>query len=177
MSKLGAMSQDAQTSDQADQIDELNKIIEDVGVAMVTTHDSEHEGRLISRPFSTQRAEDSGDVVFLTTKDNSFTRDVRQNPHVNIAYASKKAWVSFAGTAEIVEDNALVEQLWSRASGMFMEGGPENPNNVAVRVHGDTAELWGGGSLVGTAIKTVKAMTGDTQEEKEDDGTKVIDLK
>ncbi len=150
----------------------VRKIMEDTDIAMVTTVDSSGTGRLTSRPLSTQRADRDGDVVFLTRRDSALVRDITANPQVNVAYASRKAWVSLAGTAAVVEDRGLVKELWSKGADLFMEGGPENPNNIALRVEGDTAELWGGDSLIGTAVSMVKAITGN----KDDDGTVVVEL-
>lgn len=153
-------------------LEKLREIMGDIDVAMVTTRDAAEPGRLISRPLSTQLAETDGDVLFLTERGSSFVRDITADPHVNVAYAGKGAWVSLAGRARVVDDRALVEKLWSTGSALFMEGGPDNPENVVVRVEGDTAELWGGQSKVATAVKMVRAMTGN----RDDDGTKVIDL-
>ncbi|GAB3708948.1 pyridoxamine 5'-phosphate oxidase family protein [Mariniluteicoccus flavus] len=164
------MSQQPLSTDPKD-VEQIRSLMEDIDIAMVTTHDASAD-RLISRPLSTQMAEEDGDVLFLTTRSSSFVRDITVNPQVNVAYTSKKAWISVAGEARVVEDRALVEKLWSAGASAFMEGGPENPDNVVVRVHGDTAELWGGGSLVGLAVKMVRGMVGN----KDDDGTKVVDL-
>lgn len=153
-------------------LNKLREIIDDIDIAMVTTHDAGDAARLISRPLSTQVAESDGDVLFLTERSSSFVRDIAADPQVNVAYAGKGAWVSLSGRAQLVEDRALVEKLWSTGSSLFLEGGPENPENVVVRVEGDTAELWGGQSKVATAVKMVRAMTGN----RDDDGTTVIDL-
>ncbi|GAB3624178.1 pyridoxamine 5'-phosphate oxidase family protein [Mariniluteicoccus endophyticus] len=153
-------------------LEQLRKVIEGVDIAMVTTHDADDPTRLVSRPLSTQTTETDGDVLFLTQRSGSFVRDITRDPQVNVAYAGKGVWVSLAGRAQVVEDRALVEQFWSAGAAAFMEGGPENPDNVVVRVEGDTAELWGGQSKVATAVKMVRAMTGN----RDDDGTKVIDL-
>lgn len=83
-----------------------------------------------------------------------------------------KAWVSLAGNATLVEDRALVEKLWSKGADAFMEGGPDNPDNVVLRVNGDTAHYWGGESLVGTAVSTVKALTG--RKDDEDGGSSTV---
>lgn len=151
----------------------VHEMISGMDVAMLTTVDATSPGRLTSRPLSTQRAEEDGDVLFLVRDRSPVVRDVEAHPQVNVAYASAKAWVSLAGTATVVRDRALVEQLWSKGASAFMDGGPDNPDNVVLRVNGDTAELWGGGSLVGTAVKVIKTVTG---REDEDSGATVVEL-
>lgn len=73
----------------------------------------------------------------------------------------------------MVEDRGLVAELWSKGADMFMDGGPDNPDNIVVRVTGDTAELWGGESIVGAAVSMVKAVTGSKGD---DEGATVVDL-
>lgn len=162
-------------SDDPADVEKVHELISDMDVAMLTTVDSgSADGRLVSRPLSTQVAEEDGDVLFLVRRSSSVAADVRADPRVNVAYSSMKAWVSLAGTATLVEDPQLVEQLWSKGAEAFMEGGPDNPDNVVLRVSGDTAHYWGGESLVGTAVSTVRALTG---RKKDDEGSStVVDL-
>ena len=161
-------------SSDPEEVAKVHEIISGMDVAMLTTVDATSpDGRLTSRPLSTQRAEEDGDVLFLVRDASPVVRDVETNPQVNVAYASSKAWVSLAGTARVVRDRALVEQLWSKGASAFMEGGPDNPDNVVLKVSGDTAEYWGGTSLVGTVVSTVKAVAG---RQDEDAGPTVVEL-
>ncbi len=161
------------TSD-PEEVAKVHEIISGMDIAMLTTVDATSaHGRLTSRPLSTQRAEEDGDVLFLVRDASPVVRDVEANPQVNVAYSSAKAWVSLAGTASVVRDRALVEQLWSKGASAFMEGGPENPDNVVLKVSGDTAEYWGGTSLVGTVVSTVRSMAGSKDE---DAGPTVVEL-
>ena len=163
-----------QVTSDPEMVKKVHDVIDGMDVAMVTTRDSSSpEGRLTSRSLSTQRAEEGGDVLFLTRGSSAFVRDITSDPHVNVAYASRSAWVSLAGTAEVLVDRDLVAELWSKGASMFMDGGPENPDNVVVRVTGETAELWGGESLVGTAVSLVKAVTGNKGD---DEGATVVEL-
>ena len=160
-------------SDDPADVQKVHELISDMDIAMVTTVDSSDPGRrLTSRPLSTQVAEEDGDVLFLVRRSSPVASDVRADPRVNVAYSSMKAWVSLAGNATLVEDRALVEKLWSKGADAFMEGGPDNPDNVVLRVNGDTAHYWGGESLVGTAVSTVKALTG--RKDDEDGGSSTV---
>lgn len=154
-----------------------HRIMSDMDIAMLTTIDSgSADGRLTSRPLSTQVHEEDGDVLFLVRASSAVADDVRAHPQVNVAYSSTKAWVSLAGDASLVTDRALVERLWSKGADLFMEGGPENPDNVVLKVSGDTVTYWGGESLVGTALGTLKAITGRGDSSEGDSGPTVVDL-
>lgn len=162
------------TTDPAE-VKKVHDLMESTDIAMLTTADSASgDGRLVSRPLSTQVAED-GDVLFLVRSSSSVAADVRANPNVNVAYASNKAWVSLSGAATVVHDRDLVVTLWSKGADMFMEGGPENQDNVVLKVNGDTATYWGGKSLAGTAVKTISALR-DKNDDGDQGGPTTVDL-
>lgn len=163
-------------SSDPEDVEKVRSLMEDMDIAMLTTTDSSSlDHRLTSRPLSTQIAEDDGDVLFLVRRSSAVARDVLANPQVNVAYASSKAWVSLAGTARVIEERALVEKLWTRGADAFMEGGPENPDNVVLKVSGDTATYWGGSSLIGTAVQTVRSMT-IGKDDEDTGGPTVVEL-
>lgn len=153
----------------------VHDMIEKIDIAMLTTVCAT-TGRLVSRPLSTQAAEEDGDVLFLINKTSAVADDVRANPAVNVAYSSKKAWVSLSGHGTLVEDNAVVKELWSSGADMFMDGGPENPDNVVLKVHGDTATYWGGTSLAGTVVKTIGALRNKDDHKKDSGGPTTVNL-
>lgn len=161
-----------QITDDPKAVKKVRDVMDDIDVAMVTTLNHEQPNQLVSRPLSTQTADD-GDALFLIRKDSSVAADVRANPQVNLGYTSKTAWLSVAGRAEIVVDDALVKELWSAGASAFMEGGPEDPDNVVLRVRGETAHLWGGDGVLGAVVSTLKAVAG---RDGEDDSSQVVDL-
>lgn len=167
-------SQPSVTTDPAE-VEKVHDLMESVDIAMLTTTDSgAGNGRLVSRPLSTQVAED-GDILFLVRSSSSVADDIRANAEVNVAYASNKAWVSVSGTATVVNDRELVKELWSKGADMFMEGGPENQDNVVLKVNGDTATYWGGTSLIGTAVKTIGAIRNKNDDDTQG-GPTTVDL-
>lgn len=161
-----------QITDDPEAVKKVRDVMDEIDVAMVTTHDHERPGHLVSRPLTTQTADD-GDALFLIRSDSSVAHDVRANPQVNLAYTSKSAWLSVAGHGEIVTDDALVKELWSLGAKAFMEGGPEDPDNVVLRVRGETAHLWGGDGVLGAVVSTLKAVSG---RDGRDDSSTVVDL-
>ena len=133
-------------------------------IAMLTTSDD--QGRLTSRPMATQDVEYDGNVWFITERSANFVSHMSTSPLVSVAYASGSSWVSLAGTAHLVEDDAKLADLWNTFTDAWMEGGPENPENVLIRVDADTAEYWDSpGSKVTQVANLVKTrVTGDRYE-------------
>ena len=58
-----------------------------------------------------------------------------------MAYSGNGAWVSLSGTARIVNDTDKLRELWSSFTGSWLEGGPENPNNVLIEIDADSRVL------------------------------------
>ena len=147
-------------------------LIKGIRVAMLTSIDP--QGRLVSRPMATQDVEFDGDVWFIAERNAEHTLNLRSHPQVNVAYSSSSSWVSLAGTAEVVDDRARLEDYWNAFTDAWMEGGPENPENVLIHVRAETAEYWDSpGSKVTQVVNLVKAKV--TGERYEGDN-KVVDL-
>ena len=147
---------------QQDRQEKVRDLIRSTRLAMLTSIDP--DGRLVSKPMATQDVDFDGTVWFISERASHKARNIERNPHVNVAYASHDSWVSLSGTAEVVDDEARLAELWNTFTGAWLEGGPENPNNVLIRVSGDSAEYWDSpGSKVTQIANLVKAkVTGRT---------------
>ena len=150
-----------QTSDQQTKVHDL---IRTTRLAMLTSVGP--DGRLVSKPMATQDVEFDGDVWFIAERDSHKVRNVERNPQVNVAYSGSSSWVSLSGTGSVVDDRARLEELWNTFTDAWMEGGPENPNNVLIKVDAHSAEYWDSpGSKVTQVVNLVKAkVTGERYE-------------
>jgi general stress protein 26 len=138
----------------------LARLIERLDIAMFTTVG--RGGDLVSRPLSTQTASFDGESVwFFTERDSPKIAEIRRHPKVNLAYASKSenAYVSAAGSARVLRDQALIDRFWSDALKAFFPKGPTDPNLVLIEVRLRTVEYWEGpGSWIGKAVSYVAAL-------------------
>lgn len=153
----------APSTDRTAHIEHLAELIRDVDVAMLTT--TAADGSLVSRPLGTQEVEFRGELWFATARDSAKVTEIKANPQVNVAYAStsKNSYLSVAGRASIVLDQAKIEALWSPAMKLFFPGGKDDPNVCLIRVEVDSAEYWDGpGSFLGKALHI--ALTAVTSE-------------
>src|SRR6478752_6129309 len=91
----------------------LGKLLEDIDIAMLTTIG--RDGYLVSRPLSTQKsAFDGRRVWFFTEADSPKIGEIRRNPKVNLAYASKEknTYVSIARVTkkeELMGENRMLD--------------------------------------------------------------------
>jgi general stress protein 26 len=152
--------------------DKVKKLIKDSKIAMLTTLDP--QGRIVSQPMATQDVEPDADLWFIAERSSEKVANIRRDSRVNVSYSSSDSWVSVAGTAEVVTDPAKMKELWNTFTDAWMEGGPENPENVLIRVHADTAEYWDSpGSKVTQVLNLLKAKA--TGERFEGDN-KTVDM-
>jgi general stress protein 26 len=78
----------------------------------------------------------------VAERDSHKVANIQRNPQVNVAFSSNDSWVSLTGEASVVDDPAKLREYWDTFTDAWMEGGPENPNNVLIRVEATSAEYW-----------------------------------
>ena len=139
--------------------DQLRGLMKDIDIAMFTTLGE--NGFPVSRPLSTQEAEFDGRLLwFFVRKNSAKVKEIQRYPRVNVAYSSKEknVYLSVAGTADIVDDQAKIDEFWNDAMKAFFARGRTDPNLVLVRVTVHTVEFWQGPSTaIGKAVAFVIA--------------------
>ena len=144
-----------------DATEKVRELMKKTRTAMLTHVDA--QGRLISKPMSTQDVDFDGTVRFIAERSSDQVQDLLQRPAVNVSYADDDSWVSLAGTARVVDDVAKLRELWDTFTGAWLEGGPENPDNVLIEIVPSSAEYWdtpGGGALTQVANLVKAKVTG-----------------
>ena len=104
-----------------------------------------------ARPMAPIVRQQEALVWFLTDVVTAKDGEIAADERVSMIFTDGgSTHLSVAGTAEIVQDRAVVKSLWSTAAQAFWPDGPEDPRIVAIRVTPRIAELWDGpSSLVG----------------------------
>lgn len=155
-------------------ITKIAELIRGIKFAMVTFVN--HEGHLHSAPMTTQDEEFNGTVWFIGAKDSDLVRSIPGNAQVNLGYSDPAGhnYVSINGTAELVTDQAKLDELWSEGYNAFFEQGKEDPNIQLIKVTGNGAQYWEGSGRIVSIIKMAKAaITGDTAKLGETEGVKL----
>jgi general stress protein 26 len=158
------------------EVEQLAKLMKKIDIAMLTTVGK--GGFLVSRPLSTQTVEFDGErIFFMTEADSPKVAEIRRNPKVNVAYASKDAntYISAAGSARVRRDQALIDAFWNDAMKAFFPNGKDDPNVTLIEVEVGTIEYWDGpGSWIGKAATfRVARVTGNDDVMGEN---RIIDL-
>jgi general stress protein 26 len=121
---------------------ELWEKLEGVRPAMMTTVDN--DGSLRSRPMWTQGDSFDGSLWFFTADDAPKAEELAMNPQVGLSYAApdKDLYVSVSGRAEVVHDQAKIEELWNAFAEAWFPDGTDDPHLALVRVDVDHAQYW-----------------------------------
>lgn len=132
---------DDRTEDRAAKLWDL---IKDTRFGMLTHRHG--DGQLHSHPLTTQnKSFDEGRMLyFFVPKDGDIARHVANDGSVNVAYANTDAdsYVSVAGQAVLLEDQARKEELFTTMAKAWFPKGAGDPNLGLLAVRIVDAEYW-----------------------------------
>ena len=118
-------------------------LIKGIKFAMFTTQHG--NGHLHSRPMTTQNQAMPDDKLwfFMSTKSGA-THELAQQSQVNISYADtgQDIYVSVSGSAQVVDDKAQRQALWTKFAQAWFPGGIDDPDLALVRVTVSHAHYW-----------------------------------
>jgi general stress protein 26 len=123
-----------------EEIETVAKLISASRIALLTTTNS--DGQLVSRPLAVQEAEFDGTLWFFSQDPSDKTEEIKASEQVNVSLESGKGYLSIAGAASVVRDEAKIEELWSKRVEAWFPEGREDPTISLIRVDAATAEYW-----------------------------------
>ena len=122
----------------------LFDLIKDVKFGMLTHRHG--DGALHSHPLTTQNKsiDEGATLYFFVPKDGDIARHVASDGSVNVAYANTDAdsYVSIAGEASLLEDQAKKEELFTTMAKSWFPKGVTDPNLGLLAVRIVDAEYW-----------------------------------
>lgn len=144
-----------------DERQKLIDLMEDKSVGMLTTYGS---GGPRSVPMARQEVEPSAELWFITARETQHVEDIRASPQVTLTFSARDSWVALVGRAEVVDDQAKLEELWNTFAEAWLPGGPEDPNATLIRVDVERGEYWDSpGGKAASVMSFLKAkVTGET---------------
>ncbi len=145
-------------TDRAADIDHVWKLIDDIAIAMVVTHEGQGQN-MRARPMAARPARDEGAIYFLTDADAPKAGEIRRNQAICLALSDNKThkYVSISGHAEMIDDRERVKKLWSIYDKAFWPD-ENDPSIRVLRVTPEMAEFWEGSGTIVTAVKLAAAI-------------------
>ena len=123
-------------------IEKINELIKGKQIAMLTSVSD--EGHFHARPMAVLDVDFDGDVWFFTKKDSPKVEQIQSEPRVNVAYSdpSNQDYVSLAGNARLVVDQALNEKYWKPQFEAWFPDGVDDPELSLLKIEVEGAEYW-----------------------------------
>jgi general stress protein 26 len=115
-------------------------ILNDFGDAMLTTFDSDSHPR--SRPMRIAEINDENELWFVTNNHSGKVDEIQANKTVAITMQGGGKYLSLIGRAEVVQDRAKLDELWSDAWKIWFPKGKDDPAVTLLRVMPDQGEYW-----------------------------------
>ena len=149
------------------QMDTIQAMVKDIKYTMMTTRNDENH--LHSCPMNTTETSiGAKEIWFIGHKPSETVDNIKQNPEVNLAYVTQESdkYLSISGTAELVEDEEKLNELWSVMYNAYFEQGKDDPQVQLIKVVPHGAEYWANGNAITSAVKMAAAALTDNAVEK-----------
>ncbi len=151
----------------------VSELLKKFRFAMFTTTDA--SGKLVSRPMTVQEREFDGDLWFFAAKDSNDVKEIAGGASVNVSFSSSDTWLSLSGTAETVDDQAKIKELWNPYVEAWFPDGQDDPNVTLIRFSPDTAQYWDTpGGRVASVIAFVKSKVTGSAPDVGESGTTTL---
>jgi len=101
-------------------------------------------GELDSRPMGCLQTEFDDTLWFVTFRNSLKVDEINRDDRVLVSYARPSAaeYVSLSGKAKLVNDRAMLRQLWSEGLRVWSPAGPDDPELALLAIKIDEAKYW-----------------------------------
>ncbi|RYM30847.1 general stress protein [Brumimicrobium glaciale] len=139
----------------------LKELVESIDFAMFTSNLSKPPFHTV--PMSTKKVDINGNLWFLSGRTSQHNINIQIDEKVLLNYANSGdfEFLTVYATAKIVNDKAILEDLYGKADDAWFDG-VEDPNLTAICVAPEDAHYWEAksGKLVSLLKMGVGAITG-----------------
>ncbi|AVH67238.1 pyridoxamine 5'-phosphate oxidase [Nostoc sp. 'Peltigera membranacea cyanobiont' 213] len=133
----------ATSTDRTQEIQKLHELIKDIDYGMFTTVDD--DGSLHSSPMSKSGEINSEATLWFFTYSGSHkVTEIEQHEQVNVNFSSpeQQRYVSISGTAQLVEDQNKMQELWKPELQTWFPKGLDEPDIALLKVNINQVNYW-----------------------------------
>ena len=129
------------TDERTRSIEQLKGLLEGIDFTMFTTVAN---GKLHSRPMSTQEMDENGDLWFFTSDETHKVEEIEKDDRVLVAYSDPddQTYVSVFGRAKLSKDREKIEELWNPVHKAWFPEGVDDPHLALLKITVEEAEYW-----------------------------------
>ncbi len=146
-------------------IDKLRELTEGK-TTMFCTYTGEY--RIQARPMSTNKVDEQGNIWFLSDAQSRQNEQLQAHKYVDLLYAnSDQSYCTVKGAAEILRDQAIIDELWNPVAKAWFTEGKTDPRISVIRVTPSEAHYWDtkSGKFIAFLKIAAAAITGNHAEE------------
>ena len=146
-------------------VKEIKDLVEELNSCMFCTHSAD---RLKSRPMSVQKADDQGNLWFLSDKNSGKNQEIKINDEVDLFFGQgKDKWLSLHGRASISYDKQKIKELWAPIAKIWFTDGVDDPDISVIKVTYDDGYYWDNkhGRMVALAKMAAAFVSGTTMDD------------
>ena len=131
--------------------DRIWELAKKIDFCMFTTWDGERQR---SRPLSARVFREEHAIYFLVDEDGAKNSQVEKFPFVSCAWADNGGhkYVVIAGEAEVSNNRAKIEELWSKFDKAWWDNASD-PSIRLLKVTPDDGEVWDSPNMLVSAAK------------------------
>ncbi|MDB5201039.1 MAG: ral stress protein [Ferruginibacter sp.] len=124
-------------------IKKLKELAGAINICMFCTNIQNDNGA-VTRPMATQISDKDDYLWFITDKNSHKNREIAQDNKIQLFYSDpgKSSFVEITGTAEVVFDQAKVDELWNPFMKTWFQEGKDDPNISLIKVQPKEGNYW-----------------------------------
>lgn len=153
-------------------VEKLQNIVKDQSICMF--HTDLRAEPCETRPMVIQRADDMGRLWLLSARSSQKNTDIAKDPRVmlTIAEPGRSRFLVVHGRANIVQDRAMKQDLWSNLAKAWFPGGVDDPELILLNVEPTACYYWHtlDGRLVSLLKLATAAVTGHMNDSSSVEG-------
>ena len=136
-------------------IDRIWELADKIDICMLTTWDGKQQR---SRPMASRVRREESAIYFLTDIEGHKLTEIEKFPHVSLAWADNGGhkYVVVAGEAEVSNDRAKIEELWTKFDKAWWDDA-KDPQIRLLKVTPEDGEVWDSPNMVVTGAKMLAA--------------------
>jgi general stress protein 26 len=140
----------------------------ETGVLVTKTSDGGFHGR----PMEVAKVDDDGGLYFSASLNSPKIAEIDADNTVGVFFQKAKQWVSLSGTAEVLRDRSLIDELWQESWKVWFPEGKQSPEIGIVHVKPTGGEYWdiSGERGVRFMFEAVKAYVSGSKPDTRDEG-------
>lgn len=152
-----------------DEAKKLWDLVEPLKTAMLIT---ETQDQLVGRPMHLVQSEFNGVFYFFTATPTEKTAEISAHHEVCLAFScpKKQTYVSVSGVAQVIRDQALIDQFWNPMIAAWFPQGQHDPSVALLKIDSYQAEYWQGDNRLVQLYQYAKAAITHTQPDAGEHG-------